>query len=45
MRLTARWYVRGGLFTTVVAEHRKRGWTPAPRIDIGHFPAEASTRG
>jgi 7-cyano-7-deazaguanine reductase len=45
MRLTARWYVRGGLFTTVVAEHRKRGWTPAPRVDIGHFPAEASTRG
>jgi len=26
MRLTARWYVRGGIFTTVVAEHRKRGW-------------------
>ena len=26
MRLTARFYVRGGIFTTVVAEHRKRGW-------------------
>ena len=26
MRLTARFNVRGGLFTTVVAEHRKRGW-------------------
>jgi 7-cyano-7-deazaguanine reductase len=45
MRLTARWYVRGGIFTTVVAEHRKRGWTPAPRVDLGPFPAEASTRG
>src|SRR5512144_2641615 len=22
-RLTAKWYVRGGLFTTVIAEHRK----------------------
>ena len=26
MRLTAKFYVRGGIFTTVVAEHRKRGW-------------------
>jgi 7-cyano-7-deazaguanine reductase len=25
MRLTARWYVRGGIFTNVVAEHRKPG--------------------
>jgi 7-cyano-7-deazaguanine reductase len=45
MRLTARWYVRGGLFTTVVAEHRKRGWKPPPRVDLGSFPAESSTRG
>jgi 7-cyano-7-deazaguanine reductase len=26
MRLTAEWYVRGGIYTTVVAEHRKKGW-------------------
>jgi 7-cyano-7-deazaguanine reductase len=26
MRLTARFYVRGGIFTTVVAEHAARGW-------------------
>ena len=25
MRLTAQWYVRGGIFTTVMAEHRKKG--------------------
>lgn len=25
-RLTARFNVRGGIFTTVIAEHRKRGW-------------------
>lgn len=43
MRLTARWYVRGGIFTTVVAEHRKRGWKPAPRIDLGEFPESHST--
>ena len=36
MRLTARFYVRGGIFTTVVAEHRKKGWKgeppPAPAL-------------
>ena len=26
MRLTGRFYVRGGIFTTVVAEHTKPGW-------------------
>ena len=26
MRLSARFYVRGGIFTTVIAEHAKRGW-------------------
>ena len=26
MRVTAEWYVRGGIYTTVVAEHRKKGW-------------------
>jgi 7-cyano-7-deazaguanine reductase len=31
MRLEARFNVRGGIFTTVVAEQRKRGWrAPAP---------------
>ncbi len=28
-RLTARFNVRGGLYTTVVAEHRADGWVPA----------------
>jgi len=28
MRLTAKFYVRGGIFTNVVAEHRKPGWQP-----------------
>src|ERR1700760_1365238 len=26
MRLTAKFNVRGGIYTTVVAEHRARGW-------------------
>ena len=29
LRLTARFNVRGGIATSVVAEHRKRGWKPA----------------
>ncbi len=28
-RLTARFNVRGGVYTTVVAEHRAEGWTPS----------------
>ena len=27
MRLTAEFYVRGGIYTTVVAEHRAPGWS------------------
>ena len=26
MRLKAEFYVRGGIYTTVIAEHRKAGW-------------------
>ena len=44
MRLTARFYVRGGIFTTVVAEHRKNGWEPPARIELGPgAPEESST--
>lgn len=39
-RLTARWYVRGGLFTTVIAEHRKRGWRPPPLVELPPATAE-----
>ena len=28
MRLTAKFNVRGGIYTSVVVEHRKRGWKP-----------------
>jgi len=44
MRLTARFYVRGGVFTTVVAEHRKAGWTPAPMVQLGDFASQCNTR-
>ena len=41
-RLTAKFWVRGGIFTTVVAEHRKKGWQPQRRVDLGAFPDERS---
>ena len=44
MRLTARFFVRGGIFTTVEAEHRKKGWKPAPRVAVEAFEPGASVR-
>jgi 7-cyano-7-deazaguanine reductase len=34
MRLTARFNVRGGIYTSVVAEHRKPGWTAPPPVAL-----------
>ncbi len=34
MRLTGVWNVRGGIYTTVVVEHRKQGWVPAPKVEL-----------
>ncbi len=47
LRLTARFYVRGGIFTNVAAEHRKPGWRPAPRVELQEFspPLPPNVRG
>ena len=45
MRLTARFHVRGGIFTTVVAEHRKKGWKPQPAVELERFETQGSARG
>lgn len=45
MRLTAQWYVRGGIFTNVVVEHRKKGWKPLPKVDLASFEGQSNTRG
>ena len=34
MRLSARFNVRGGIYTSIVAEHRRSGWSPASPIDL-----------
>ena len=41
-RLTAKFWVRGGIFTTVVAEHRAKGWKPAPVVALQAFADEKS---
>jgi len=43
MRLTAKFFVRGGIFTTVVAEHRKAGWVAPTRVDLARFDSQSST--
>jgi 7-cyano-7-deazaguanine reductase len=45
MRLTSKFYVRGGIFTNVVAEHRKAGWQPAPYVELSQFAPQSNTRG
>lgn len=34
VRITARWYVRGGIYTDVVVEHRRKGWKPAEAVTL-----------
>ena len=34
IRITAKWYVRGGIYTNVVVEQAKKGWKSAPRVDL-----------
>jgi 7-cyano-7-deazaguanine reductase len=41
LRLTAKFYVRGGIFTNVVVEHRKPGWKPPLKVDLAAFAPES----
>ena len=34
IRVSARWSVRGGIYTDVVVEHRKRGWKPVEPVTL-----------
>ena len=34
MRLTAEFKVRGGIYTTVVAEHQSENWQPGPVVNL-----------
>ncbi len=37
MRLKAIFNVRGGVYTSVIAEHQQQGWTPNPVINLEHL--------
>ena len=37
-RIVAKWNVRGGIWTNVIAEHRAKGWKPAPRVELPPSP-------
>ena len=45
MRVTAKFYVRGGIFTNVVAEHCAEGWQPQPYVELSKFSAQSNIRG
>ena len=45
MRVTAKFYVRGGIFTNVIAEHRAALWQPLPKVDLLNFEPQSNTRG
>lgn len=45
IRLTARFYVRGGIFTNVTVDHRKKGWQPEPVILLQEFNSQSNIRG
>lgn len=43
LRLIARFFVRGGIFTSIVVEHRMPGWRPAPGFSPPPIEAQRST--
>ena len=44
MQLTAKFYVRGGIFTTVIASTAKKGWRPPPGFSLEPLPSAGNTR-
>ena len=45
IRVTAKFFVRGGVFTNVIAEHRANSWQPQPKIDLLTFESQSNTFG
>ena len=45
VRITAKWYVRGGIYTNVVAEHRKKGWKMQPAVELPVHAAQSGIFG
>ena len=45
IRITAKWYVRGGIYTNVVAEQRKKGWKARPVVELPALGAQTGMLG
>lgn len=44
IRLVARFYVRGGIFTNVIVDYRKKGWQSKPAIFLQDFQSQSNIR-
>ncbi len=44
LRLIARFYVRGGIFTNVIVDYRKKGWKVQPSIFLQDFTLQSNFR-
>ena len=44
-RITAKWYVRGGITTNLVAEHRMKGWKPQAKVELPGLAAHTGLAG
>ena len=45
IRISAKWFVRGGIYTNVVAEHRKKGWKPQALVQLPPHEAQGGLLG
>lgn len=45
IRLTSKFHVRGGIFTNVVTEYRKKNWRPLPPVFLEDFDQQSNIRG
>lgn len=42
LRLTSRFYVRGGIFTNITVEHRKKGWKAKSVVQLQTFESQSN---
>jgi 7-cyano-7-deazaguanine reductase len=45
IRITAKWYVRGGIYTNVIVEQRQKGWKPQPTVALPTLSQERGLLG
>ena len=43
IRITAKFFVRGGIFTNVIVEHRKKNWKPALPVLLESINEQSNT--